>query len=215
MRFYVYELVIVPDGKVCYVGKGSGDRLNHHAKVVSNPRHKQFNRPLYRKLRAVIETGRTFSPRIVIASDSETAALVHEHALIEKHGFSNLFNTASHAFLGRKLKPEVCAEISRAITEKWRSGAYKNKRTNAGRKFPYQPKLALRKPKDRRSAKTGFKGVSEWNCTGKSKRWTARISNGGIVKSLGYFHAPIDAARAYDNAAEKYYGTRPNGTEKT
>jgi len=57
-----------------------------------------------------------------------------------------------------------------------------------------------------RKGTSSFKGVSFY----KSKRhntgyWIARISVNGKVKRLGYFKNEIEAAKAYNLAAKKYY----------
>lgn len=50
---------------------------------------------------------------------------------------------------------------------------------------------------------SGFKGVSWFKPLNK---WRAQIQYKVIVYHLGCFEKPIDAARAYNNAAQKYHG---------
>jgi hypothetical protein len=50
---------------------------------------------------------------------------------------------------------------------------------------------------------TGYKGVSSRR---GGKGFIARIQVEGKRKFLGWFHNPVDAARAYDAAAREYFG---------
>ncbi len=50
---------------------------------------------------------------------------------------------------------------------------------------------------------SGHKGVT-WYA--KRSKWQAQITVGKKHKTIGYFKDPKDAARAYDEAARKYFG---------
>lgn len=50
--------------------------------------------------------------------------------------------------------------------------------------------------------KTGFRGV----VLHKSGKWRARISVKNKTKNLGYYQDKINAAKAYNDAAQMYYG---------
>jgi hypothetical protein len=106
MAFYVYVLISIATEKVFYVGKGSKDRLLHHRYVLAHPQTKEFNRGVYQRMRAVLN-GSNFKEHKIFESDDEITALLKEQELIRYYGFENLVNTQSHAFTGRKLKPEV------------------------------------------------------------------------------------------------------------
>lgn len=58
-------------------------------------------------------------------------------------------------------------------------------------------------------SKTGFKGVTKalW---GKHIRWRARIRVDGSLIHLGYFQSPESAAKAYNDAANVYFGIFAN-----
>lgn len=54
-----------------------------------------------------------------------------------------------------------------------------------------------------RECSSSYKGVSWY----KSKRlWSSAIKVSGVRKHLGYFKNEVDAAKAYDDAARKYFG---------
>jgi hypothetical protein len=184
-------------------------------------RHGQHH--LYRKLSEVLQSGKAFISRIVFETDDETEALIFEHDRIEQLGFENLFNVASHAFLGRVLKPEVRQRVSQAIKGMWQRGVYKNRKVSSGFCKPNQRRT--RGPQNRRHRpKSGFQGVSCFHFRYRSGkvfkqlRWGARTSvyeNGkSRTMSLGYFKSALEAATAYDNAMEQLRGVRPNGTQK-
>ena len=91
LKFYVYELVIVPDNKVCYVGKGSGRRMWNHRKYVRQvPSVTQLY--LYRKLSELLANGKDFEPRKVFETEDESKALAEEKRRINVYGLDNLFN---------------------------------------------------------------------------------------------------------------------------
>lgn len=93
MKFYVYELVVVPDGNVCYVGKGTGTRMEHHRRILRSVA--RFRQPrLYEKLRELLSIGKDYEPRKVFETDDELAALAEERRRIALYGMRNLFNSS-------------------------------------------------------------------------------------------------------------------------
>lgn len=93
-------MVIVPDEKVRYVGKGSGDRLNDHRKKVGKrPYKRQVG--LYENLEKLVQEGKDFYPRKIIDGLSEDEALVLERKKIEEYGFRNLFNGVCGPWFGK------------------------------------------------------------------------------------------------------------------
>ena len=113
-KFYVYVLKVLPEEQVFYVGKGSGQRMFWHRKVLSRPSTKEYQRRVYARMRAFL-AGRSFEEEKVFETENEIKALLHERTLIEHYGFENLVNTQTHAFTGRRLKPEVGQVISKKL----------------------------------------------------------------------------------------------------
>jgi hypothetical protein len=93
MTYYVYELVVIPDGNVCYVGKGKNKRMYDHKRNMHASCHASTG--LYRRLRELVASGKDFVPRKVFETYSETLALWEEGRRIQLYGFDNLFNSTT------------------------------------------------------------------------------------------------------------------------
>jgi len=91
MKYYVYELVIVPGGTVCYVGKGSGQRMYKHRRYALQPPSKT-QLYLYHGLSDLIASGKDFKPRKVFETDDEIEALMEERRRIRFYGVDTLLN---------------------------------------------------------------------------------------------------------------------------
>jgi hypothetical protein len=50
---------------------------------------------------------------------------------------------------------------------------------------------------------SGYKGVYYWMAR---KKWVTHIKAEGMNRTIGYFDSAIEAARAYNEVAEKYHG---------
>ena len=190
--------------------------MHVHLKRALRPTPPKFQKLLYSKLRQLLKQGKQIEPRIVYETNDETSALQYEAERIRYYGFENLLNNATHAFLGRRLKPEVKRMISDSLHSLWRDPAFRKQHPapNLGKKFAYRPKPAMRKPRNQPPS-NGYKGVCRWKAKGKSIRWFAKIQINLKPHCLGYFNRPEQAAKAYDDKAEEIYGYRPNNTLKT
>lgn len=86
--FYVYELIDPRTGRVFYVGKGKGNRINHHETEARKGR-------LSRKcdlIRQIEADGLTIEKRKVKRFEIEDEAYEYEAELIEHYGLRNLTN---------------------------------------------------------------------------------------------------------------------------
>lgn len=210
--FYAYELVVTPDEKVCYVGKGKGRRAYEHRRRAFLRPTTGYPRHLWTKLRQLLIDGKDFYPRIIFETSEEDVAFKVESETINKYGLSNLFNIASHAFLGRTLKPESKQRVSDRVRSAWRDGLYANrsKRRNFGRKP--MPNGWFPKTRDG----IVYRGISKWSHKhhpGKTDRWRACITVNGRSKLICTSTDLNVALKAYDDMAQKLHGVRPNGTQ--
>ena len=73
----------------------------------------------------------------------------------------------------------------------------------ANLRFASNAQNSWNKRKQRGNHSSKYKGVSFFK---REKKWTARIQANGKKIFLGMFKNEIDAAKAYDAAARKYYG---------
>lgn len=108
----------------------------------------------------------------------------------------------SKGLKGGSKSPEHCEALSKAYTPERRKALGE---AVSGEKNPMFGKTGVLNPwfgkKDRR-ASSSFLGVS-WDIP--SQKWTVKISFGG-PKYLGRFENEVDAARAYNLAALRFYG---------
>lgn len=125
--FYVYEIRIDQTGKICYVGKGSGDRLNFHATQV---RRGKCVQPLHRKLQELVTRGFTFSAVKVQEFEDEATALSAERWRIAHYGMKNLFNSVAGG-AGWTKTPEMRKRMSDAKRGIRLSAAHKRRISEA------------------------------------------------------------------------------------
>lgn len=123
MKFYVYELVVVPDGNVCYVGKGSGKRMWKH-KSYARLSQTYGQHGLYRRLRELLDSGKDFAPRKVFETDSEEEALVEEKKRIDLYGFNHLFNSSTY---GCRTVADINEGMRQAMSKGQRDKASRNR----------------------------------------------------------------------------------------
>ena len=114
--YYVYELIVIPDGNVCYVGKGSGKRMFVHRRVLNSHRYSSLG--LYRRLRELITSNKDFKPRKVFETDNEAEALAEETRRINLYGLDNLFNSTNiPGPIESNWHEARCQAISKALKE--------------------------------------------------------------------------------------------------
>jgi hypothetical protein len=115
-RFYVY-ILCRPNGKPFYVGKGSGDRINHHDTEARSGHqcHK------CRIIRKIWKAGGEFQRYILLETDDEQEAFAYEVDLIALHGRKNLANLTDggEGKTGSKHTPESRAKMVAALHLRW------------------------------------------------------------------------------------------------
>jgi hypothetical protein len=87
-KWYVYELINPINGNVFYVGKGTGNRIDHHEReAAKGVCSKKCN-----KINYIIKRGHKITKQKVALFWDEQAAYDHETDLIAQYGLSNLTN---------------------------------------------------------------------------------------------------------------------------
>ncbi len=119
-----------------------------------------------------------------------------QHKITEKSGKRKY--TFLHRIIGERM-------LSRPLTrddfiEHKNGNKLDNRRENLS---PITRSEAVQRSKTSLSNTSGYKGV---NYNKNRNKWQARIKFHGQTKSLGYYHTPEEAAKAYNKAATELYG---------
>jgi hypothetical protein len=88
--YYVYQLIDPRDGSVFYVGKGVGNRVNHHVLMSSKGRH--YNPKLQRKIAKITGLGLTIRGEKIFADPDEQVCFQKEKEMIAQYGRATLCN---------------------------------------------------------------------------------------------------------------------------
>ena len=78
-KYYVYSLAY-PNGDMFYIGKGKGDRINHHERGVLNGRGANLQKETI--IRKIWANGEQVTKTVLAEFDTEKEALLYEAALI-------------------------------------------------------------------------------------------------------------------------------------
>lgn len=128
MKFYVYFLIDPRTDAVFYVGKGSGDRISYHTRlIVSGEIH--YNRRLHNKIAKILRLGLRPIEFKVFEIDDEQAAFEMEKEEIARIGIDNLCNLTEggEGSSGFEHTEEAKRKISLGNRGKKRSEEHKKK----------------------------------------------------------------------------------------
>jgi len=88
-KYYVYSLSNPFNGKVFYIGKGCGNRINDHESEVRSG--KGYNEAKLNIIRSILTTGKEVTKRIIRRFSDEAAAYKYETLLIKTiKGLTNI-----------------------------------------------------------------------------------------------------------------------------
>lgn len=94
------------------------------------------------------------------------------------------------------------------LTDHINRDKFDNRRANL-RSATHTQNMANRKTN--KTNKSGYKGVYYDKHMTRIKRWKATIHHEGKVTTIGHYHTPEEAARAYDETAVKFRGEYARG----
>lgn len=162
--YFVYAL-LRPDGRPFYIGKGSGNRMDDHAKEARSG-HKC---PKCSVIRKIWEAGGKVQNIIIFTTDDESVAYAEEARAIARIGLANLTNLTAGGIGNTSPSDEVRAKIRAARAKQVISPEHVAKLT-AGRKakpvtdevrarMSAAQKLAFTEPERRAKLSASRKGV--------------------------------------------------------
>jgi hypothetical protein len=174
-KYYVYELVVVPDGNVCYVGKGKGKRMYVHRNNLTYRRYSSMG--LYRRLRELIAGGKNFQPRKVFESDDEQEVLREEARRIALYGFDRLFNSTT---VQGRTERDVTDALRQALAKGQRDKAERNRKLY-GSGLPPEQRAHMSAAHQKRLADPAVRAKVSADMTARLKRAYAegRMHNDG------------------------------------
>ncbi len=103
LKYYVYFLINPQAGKVFYVGKGKGNRINHHLLGALEEKTKETEK--IKTIREIQKAGHEVGLIVLRHGLEEKEAFEVESAMIDYFGLNNLTNlvTGHHAYLRGKM----------------------------------------------------------------------------------------------------------------
>jgi len=122
MKYYVYTLSY--DGKIFYVGKGTGLRMFIHEKRTRKGIKSNNNTSLFEKIHSIIEYGNSIEYTKIFETNNECEAYKFEFETIENIGLNNLCNLTKD-YLKTSVSDMVKAALAKS--EKWNESKIKKK----------------------------------------------------------------------------------------
>lgn len=116
-KYYVYHLIDPRDNCVFYVGKGTGDRYNHHERDAAKLRFANAEKEA--RIHKIWDSGMKVKKKKVRTFNSEDAAFLFEKQEIERIGIENLTNISGggepSAAKAKKIAEIFIKKLSAAI----------------------------------------------------------------------------------------------------
>jgi len=130
---YVYALYY-PDGRIFYVGKGTGNRINDHEKYARNSKRTDHKSNIIRK---IWREGEQVIKEILARFETQKEAFQYEIALIFfMDGLTNQTNGGEGAS-GREYSEEHRNKLSEATRKQWASSEMQHKMSESAKTRVY------------------------------------------------------------------------------
>jgi hypothetical protein len=190
-KFYVYCYWI--NNIPFWIGKGSGKRVNQHLTACFHKRIKIYNCNFYKQLRSILQSGFKVEVTKILDGLLEEESLFWESFFIAALGRQDL-NTgplANQTPGGEYNMREDLEQKSKRAKEFFKDPK------NIEAKIQYE----RNKPPMRGRKYKGVFASGNIRCP-----WRSRILVGEKNIGLGYFSSEIEAAKAYNDAVDLYWG---------
>lgn len=120
-KYFLYAYGDPKDGRIFYIGKGSGKRHMAHLSTAKNGHPKNYNRLFINKIKKILRTGKQPLIHKFMFTYSEAESYQNEKEVIERIGLSSLYNLRQGGEGGFSVSKDSKEKISKTLKEYYTS----------------------------------------------------------------------------------------------